>query len=215
MQEQELANDNKAFKRYDGIMDLGKLSMERAYGVDDVLVKAWVKHTDNNPENHGKGIGKALYNAALNYFCKEILQTNDIESLQGSEDWKIWAKRLAEMYIGFEAEEAELRYGEMKTVHHLDLGETLNKSRQAFAGNTQGLRRWEIEHLDEEDFTSAKEYTVGLAKKLNIDELETDRLKDIREVKRVLQSVIAPRYDTWAEQQKKVKSDLEEALKAA
>ena len=157
-------------KRYKDITDLVlKTGPERAATLQDRILFAWADHVrkPENKDDHGKGLGDAMYGAASNYVKTEFYGlTGD---LPGNEDFKTEVDGIIATTLGIDKPSLNAALKDKKNVHAGELDELVELTTKAMQKKIGQIQIGRLKALPETDLDAFKAYMKEEADAMKVE----------------------------------------------
>lgn len=143
-------------------------AQERGASLQDRLTFAWADHVrkTENTDNHGKGLGEAMYTSARDYIVKDMYGiTGD---LPGNEEFKTEVENIISTTMGLEKNELAKVYSDKKVVHVGDLDQIVEISQKAMGKKMNQIQVGRLKALPETDLDAFKAYLAAQAGEMKV-----------------------------------------------
>ncbi len=135
-------------------------------GLEDILRASLVEHTAAHKENHGEGLGEAMYAKAEAYIIDTMYPALKGELDENSKE--VLEERMRAT-LGLKKQDLLKLFEKKKTVHQAEISGLINEVNEHVAKNLQGMRIGKFARLADDDLPGTKAYLKSLAGELKIE----------------------------------------------
>ena len=162
------------YKKYEDITDVMLVEApERVQTLEDRLTLAWADHVKANPEDHGKGMGDALYDAASKYIKEDMY---GIKGPVGNANLEAEIDGKVKQIIVFSRANLVDALKDMKVVHSSNIKNLMEKSGKSLIKALQGIQAIRLGNLGDEDFEPFRDYVLALGQEIGVDKLTKEQM---------------------------------------